>query len=425
MQHSRSAVKFIPLYLSMVILLTVAFNVQGQTQSIVNVNVFRSSDSLTLYLPDAAPVNITGLLLEATTATGINLRQELALLPAFRGLPYDRLPTPICFHMVRAVSAPMPLNCQPITTLTQTMADADVFWYDLSARNDRTLIFYLSDIVQICPAGVPRCDLIFSALPAPTVTVTPTLTLSPTLIPLGYPSNPVTINDQWQVVTQNFDGVMMVLVPSGCFLMGSTDGENDERPINRVCFDAPFWIDQTEVTSGQYGSSGQFSGEERPRESVTWFEARDFCESRGSRLPTEAEWEYAARGPDNLTYPWGNTWNSEYVMLAQNDSTPVPEVGFREAGMSWVGALDMSGGVWEWTSTIYSVVDTGTELLFSYPYNSTDGREDNSDLTNDFRVVRGGAWVNDAQDLRTSNRWRNAPTDAYRFLGFRCARSWQ
>jgi formylglycine-generating enzyme required for sulfatase activity len=106
----------------------------------------------------------------------------------------------------------------------------------------------------------------------------------------------------------------MALVPAGCFPMGSNDGDFDEQPVHQICFDTPFWIDVTEVTNGQFAAlSGQaerssnWTDADRPRETVTWVEADAFCRLRGARLPTEAEWEYAAREPDGLVYPWGNT----------------------------------------------------------------------------------------------------------------------
>lgn len=112
-------------------------------------------------------------------------------------------------------------------------------------------------------------------------------------------------NEDWRATVQDFGGVEMVRVPPGCFLMGSYHGRRDEQPVHEVCFDRAFWIDRTEVTNAGFGSQGVFAGDDRPRENLTWFEARDFCAARGARLPTEAEWEYAARGGTQTRYYCG------------------------------------------------------------------------------------------------------------------------
>lgn len=239
-----------------------------------------------------------------------------------------------------------------------------------------------------------------------------TLTAMPTQtpFPLGYPGNPVTANEQWtEVITQEFDGVMMVFVPVGCFDMGNDpDAYAGSADGGRQCFDAPFWIDQTEVTNGQYGSEGRFNGADLPRESVTWFEARDFCESRDARLPTEPEWEYAARGPNSLVYPWGNDWVSTNAVWNTNQTA---NVGSIPAGASWVGALDMSGNVWEWVSSLYA----------DYLY---DLSHENYSYTTRDRILRGGSWNDfDPTFLRIAGRnWIN-PNGSGGYFGFRCARS--
>lgn len=222
----------------------------------------------------------------------------------------------------------------------------------------------------------------------------------------------------WTPVEHDFDGVTMVLVPAGCFMMGSDSGYDDEKPVHEQCFDAPFWIDKTEVTQadfarlgGQKANPNYFRGYNLPVESITWFEARDFCILRGGRLPTEAEWEYAARGPDSLVYPWGNDFVTENVVYSGNSNGQTAEVGSRPAGASWVGALDMSGNVWEWVSSLYQ----------DYPYSAD--YESNSNTSNS-RVLRGGSWDDFITDyLRAAYRYWNF-TDYWYFLyGFRCARS--
>ena len=225
----------------------------------------------------------------------------------------------------------------------------------------------------------------------------------------------------------------MALVPAGCFMMGSTDAQidyfvslgsgrslfSDEQPAAEICFDVPFWIDRYEVTIGQFtrlggqAARGSRTGDDLPRERITWFEARDFCEQRGGRLPTEAEWEYAARGPDNLMYPWGNDFVADNVVYSGNSGNQTAAVGSRPGGVSWVGAQDLSGNVWEWVSTIYQ----------DYPYSATDGRENNSD-TRDIRGLRGGSYYDMEYNLRTADRSGTYSDNQDYNYGFRCARSY-
>ncbi|MBN8619269.1 MAG: formylglycine-generating enzyme family protein [Anaerolineae bacterium] len=226
--------------------------------------------------------------------------------------------------------------------------------------------------------------------------------------PIPLPPTPVSQNADWTPVSQTFDGIEMVLVPAGCFTMGNDEGRRDERPASQVCFERSFWIDRTEVTNLQYGSPGAFEGDQRPRGNLLWSEARDFCAQRGGRLPTEAEWEYAGRGPDGLFYPWGNDLVGDFLVFDQNASEPA-EVGSKPEGASWVGALDMAGNVWEFVSSAYA----------RYPYDASDGREDLNDTTVE-RVYRGG--IHNYIDLGAGMTTRfKAPQD-FRdwFVGFRC-----
>ncbi|MBN1312639.1 MAG: formylglycine-generating enzyme family protein [Anaerolineae bacterium] len=220
-------------------------------------------------------------------------------------------------------------------------------------------------------------------------------------------------NADWEPTIRKFEGIEMVLVPAGCFMMGSEAGSHDEKPVHRQCFDEPFWIDRTEVTNGQHGSRGYWPGQNRPRENISWFLAQDFCRSRGGRLPTEAEWEYAARGPDSLEYPWGNDFDGSKIAWYTFETV---DVAGKPEGASWVGALDMSGGVWEWVSSVYK----------SYPYDPDDGREVDTDINHvDARVLRGGSWeLTDADNLRAANRFSAYADDwGYGVIGFRCVRS--
>jgi formylglycine-generating enzyme required for sulfatase activity len=254
--------------------------------------------------------------------------------------------------------------------------------------------------------------------PVPPTSIS-TATRTPTPVPPTKTPDQVTNNAQWKPQFQTFDGVEMAKVPPGCFMMGSDDGDSDEKPTTKICFEKPFWIDKTEVTqaqfrehSGQAATSPSFKGDSRPVEQVTWFEAHDFCIKRGGRLPTEAEWEYAARGPDNLVYPWRNSFVADNVVYFGNSAFGTANAGSKPGGASWVGTLDMIGNVWEWVSTIYK----------AYPYDATDGRENNSDH-NSARVLRGGSWYLGKEHLRTAVRNGVAPSsDSYDY-GFRCSRS--
>jgi hypothetical protein len=225
-------------------------------------------------------------------------------------------------------------------------------------------------------------------------------------------------NDDWEPYIQDFDGVPMALVPAGCFMMGSESGDDNEA--HEVCFDKPFWIDVYEVTNEQYGGAREgceeyLSEDDQPRVWIDWFDSVAHCESRGARLPTEAEWEYAVRGPDGLVYPWGDDFVADNVVYKENSGGQTAPVGSKPGGISWVGVYDLSGNVWEWSNSLY----------MDYPYDLDDGREVDSSINSDgYRVPRGGAWFNDAYPLRGTYRDGIVPDDMGDGVGFRCARSY-
>lgn len=266
----------------------------------------------------------------------------------------------------------------------------------------------------------------------------------------------VKTNKEWKPVEQDFSGVTMMLVPPGCFMMGSTESElddvfqsfkkhfpdyerqwlNDETPMHEVCITAPFWIDKTEVSqaqftqfSGKAAKAPQFSGSRLPVEQITWIEAQSFCNLRGARLPTEAEWEFAACGPESSTYPWGNTFEEKHVNYcdsncekswrdqAVNDGFKyTAPVGNYADGASWTGALDMIGNVWEWVGDWYI-----TNYYATSPKNDPQGLEVGYD-----RVVRGNSWINLGDNvLRAAARGRQRPDEGSYVTGFRCVRNYE
>ncbi|MBE2183065.1 MAG: SUMF1/EgtB/PvdO family nonheme iron enzyme [Anaerolineae bacterium] len=266
----------------------------------------------------------------------------------------------------------------------------------------------------------------------------PTIAPRPTDTPLPLALSVITQNERWTPLYHAFNGLEMVLVPAGCFQLGSSEAEIDaafaqcevdlgagscqhvwfekETPQTQICFEHPFWIAYSETTNGQYGSaSGQFAetSDNMPRDSVSWFAAAEFCAARGMRLPSEAEWEYAARGPDNLLYPWGDSFDSLSAAYTGNASG-TERVGIRLRGLSWVGAVDMAGNLREWTSTIFR----------AYPYDAADGRESLISTVDD-RVVRGGSWYVIPVSLRMADRVNVPPATVDWNIGFRCTRDFQ
>ena len=226
------------------------------------------------------------------------------------------------------------------------------------------------------------------------------------------------------------DGMELVYVPEGAFLIGSAvddaEADDDTKPQHMVYLDA-YWIDKTEVTNDQYrkcvavGSCAQPPGSDyknaargrHPVVQVSWNDAMAYCEWAGRRLPTEAEWEKAARGTDGRIYPWGNAApDSALANFAQNLGWTAA-VGSYAAGASPYGAMDMAGNVWEWVGDWY-----GAGYYANAPRPNPRGPE-----TGDGRVLRGGSWLVASPLIRTTNR-------SWYFLdfrlvsnGFRCARS--
>ena len=236
----------------------------------------------------------------------------------------------------------------------------------------------------------------------------------------------------------------MVLVPAGKFVMGTDDvdasGKSQEFGFNEPLYlneqpkreiDLPaFYIDKFEVTSGQFveylRALGKYSQQDiaslierlqlqetnLPVRNITWHKAEEYCRFVGKRLPTEAEWEKAARGTDGREYPWGNDWNPEFVNKGQGESDVMP-VGSIEKGKSPYGAYEMAGNVMEWTADWYE----------AYP-----GAEYKSpNYGKKRKVARGGSWGGVGHYViphyfRVAYRFNFSPDQAFNDVGFRCAK---
>jgi formylglycine-generating enzyme required for sulfatase activity len=240
----------------------------------------------------------------------------------------------------------------------------------------------------------------------------------------------------------------MVAVPAGEFWMGSEAGDRyahaDEKPRHRVHLDA-FAIDKHEVTNAQFRAFVDGRGYERqelwsaegwawrtrqgttepafwrdakwndPRQpvvGVSWYEAEAFCRFAGKRLPTEAEWEKAARGTDGRRYPWGDAWDASRANSAESQVGRAVAVGSYPTGASPYGAQDMAGNAWEWVADWYDK---------DY-YGRSPERNPRGPDSGQSRVLRGGAWSYFPVLLRAAFRNGHTPVNRYDLVGFRCAR---
>lgn len=253
----------------------------------------------------------------------------------------------------------------------------------------------------------------------------------------------------------------MLPVPEGTFPMGADDeGEQDERPLHRVTVRG-FLLDETEVTNEAYlecvragackpprdgvaeamgyGSDSAYRGARQPVVGVSWFDAKAYCEHVGKRLPTEAEWERAARGDDGRRFVWGDEPPSaERAAFSASSGGRTSEVGSFPAGRGPYGHLDLAGNVWEWVEDAYDpyaykrpTADRGVpgscdEILAAQDElrrkNQQGYTGSNPIPTECERVLRGGAFNYHAAGLRASNRVHHPARFRILVAGFRCAR---
>ena len=265
---------------------------------------------------------------------------------------------------------------------------------------------------------------------APAATLPPTVTFTYTQLPPKLTSTSTVIPLPVEVPDEH--GVAMRLVSGGDFLMGSEVGMEDEQQVQMLFLDT-FYIDKYEVTNQQYRACVQRGACLAPKNAnsatranyyskpefnsypvvnVDWSMARSYCEWRGTRLPIEAEWEKAARGPQGSIYPWGEEISCDRANFSgcQKDTVSVSSFG---NSTSAFGVYNLAGNVSEWVSSLY----------LPYPYNLFDGREDLEAPGE--RVIRGGSWpsMEGEDEVRSARRQKADPSTAREDLGFRCART--
>jgi Tol biopolymer transport system component/formylglycine-generating enzyme required for sulfatase activity len=256
--------------------------------------------------------------------------------------------------------------------------------------------------------------------------------------------------------TRAIDGMIQVYVPAGTFQMGSTTAEiratfercqqldstctdnvyQNESPLHTVSI-ADFWLDRTEVTNAQYQlcvDSGQCSRSafadsadlnqgDYPVVGVSWLDALHYCTWAGATLPTEAQWEYAARGKEQSTYPWGNEFDGaklnfcDAICAEESNRNTLHHDGYAYTapvtafpnGASWTGALNLSGNVWEWTGDWYGPYSPGTQTDPGGP------------MTGTYKVIRGGSWINGELWTRAARRASPLPDEkGNSIVGLRC-----
>jgi formylglycine-generating enzyme required for sulfatase activity len=267
--------------------------------------------------------------------------------------------------------------------------------------------------IQIVPTPTPK-PLPPTPTPIPTPTPAPTPTAGGAEAPAETPTEPPVAE-------------MMVEIPAGEFTMGNDGGDDDEKPAHAVTLEA-FEIDMFEVTNADfakfveetgYQTEAEKAGEagwraytegkdNHPVVKVTWNDADAYCQWAGKRLPTEAEWEKAARGEEGFVYPWGNEWDPAKANTKESGFRGTVAVGSFAEGASSYGVFDMAGNVWEWMADWYQ----------PYP----DSAYQSEYYGEKFKVTRGGGWFQEENLVTTSNRSATDPSAANDDLGFRCAR---
>ncbi|MBN2549282.1 MAG: SUMF1/EgtB/PvdO family nonheme iron enzyme [Anaerolineales bacterium] len=368
------------------------------------------------------------------------LKAELSALPA-GGVPVQPPPRP-------ATVTPTEILAPPLYEMGRTPAKASFPWLLLVAGAGVGLVllllvgFFVARVLLPQKTPTPLAILpviVESAAPSIPPTEAAPSTPAPGAMPAGQPG---------ETRLSEVDGMAMVFIPPGQFMMGSSlmemGSKEDQTPRRTVTLDG-YWMDRSEVTNAMYArcvAAGACSPPARlssaRRESyygnsdfdsypviwVTWYDAQAYCSWAGRRLPTEAEWERAARSDQGAAYPWGddlpygNSANYCDVNCTLDSRDPSVDDGYADTslvgsfprGASPYQIYDMAGNVWEWAADWYATAYDPNALL-----NPT------GPVAGDFRILRGGSFEGTAYDIRAANRYASAPDVASVSFGFRCA----
>jgi formylglycine-generating enzyme required for sulfatase activity len=335
-----------------------------------------------------------------------------------------------------------------VASLTAAFGISETAFLKASCLEEGAVLFagmgvYVPNIPTITPtfSNTPKPPSATETLThTPTATETLTHTPTATVTLTHTPTATVTLTP---TPTQGIG--LMVYVPAGEFQMGADVSQDykdemcqkyypdcqswwyeNEKPVHTVYLDA-FWIDKTEVTNQMYKQCVQAGACDLPDSTtnydnnayashpvvnVSWFDAQNYCEWAGRRLPTEAEWEKAARGPDGLFYPWGEGISCDLANYSGciGETTPV---GSYPEGASPYGALDMAGNAWEWVADWYD-----GDYYQNSPYENPLGPSSGG-----VRVRRGGSWGSYVNSIRPAWRSWFSPFSSDFIIGFRCALS--
>lgn len=243
------------------------------------------------------------------------------------------------------------------------------------------------------------------------------------------PDPPRQLPDPGSELAHPVDGSELVFVPGGLLKLGAVGPGEWSQPIHRVQID-PFWISRHPVTNEQYARFLAASGHPEPRfwqdpkfnkprqpvVGVSWSDARAYCQWAGLELPTEAQWEAAARGEDQRPFPWGEEPPNEELANFDNAIGHPTPVDRYPAGIGPFGTLDQAGNVWEWCRDSWHA-EAYAERADGHPNPVATGDRSK-------RVVRGGSWLNPAPDLRSAVRERGSARMRQNIQGFRCSKTY-